>query len=145
MRKHGKLDQNQHVIVDALRRFGYVVQSLASCGQGVPDLLVAKLGRIYLIEVKTPKGKITPQQEDFRQQWPVVIVRSVQDVAAFDAMRHPMPRHAAATMAPAVAPLPPGASATHETGPPVPGPVRAGKTRRRARPSHSPDRSAHVR
>lgn len=79
--KHaGKVDANQKPIVDALRAAGASVQSLASLGKGVPDLLVSK-GQTWLIEVKGPKGKPTPDQEKWIAAWngPVHIVRTVDD------------------------------------------------------------------
>ena len=45
MRKFGKTDANHADIVDALRRVGASVVSLASVGNGVPDLLVGFNGR----------------------------------------------------------------------------------------------------
>jgi len=40
MRRTAKVDANHREIVDALRRIGAGVQSLAGVGNGVPDLLV---------------------------------------------------------------------------------------------------------
>jgi len=46
-----RTDANHVEIVEALRRRGYLVQSLAAVGCGVPDLLVW-CGRWVLLEVK---------------------------------------------------------------------------------------------
>ena len=62
MRKHGRKDGNQDEIVGALRQVGAFVQSLASIGNGCPDLLVAYHGRTFLVEVKADKGKLTPAE-----------------------------------------------------------------------------------
>jgi hypothetical protein len=52
MRK-AKVDDNQKIIVEALRRAGHFVQSLASLGGGCPDLLIgSKHGRWLLLEIK---------------------------------------------------------------------------------------------
>ena len=83
MRKHGKVDHNHREIADALRRLGYQVLSLANCGQGVPDLLIGKYQHLTLVEVKTEKGKLTPQQDEFRKRWPVIVLRSAHDAATF--------------------------------------------------------------
>jgi hypothetical protein len=61
MRRAAKIDANQTAIVDALRAAGATVQSLATVGGGVPDLLVGVRGKTYLLEVKTPKGKRNPK------------------------------------------------------------------------------------
>lgn len=81
MRRAAKVDQNQQEIVDALRAAGASVQSLASLGKGVPDLLCAKDGQCWLIEVKGPDGKLTPDQVRWIGQWkgPVSIVREPDD------------------------------------------------------------------
>lgn len=62
MRKHGRIDRNHVEIVGALRQVGAFVQSLASIGNGCPDLLVAYHGRTFLVEVKADKGKLTPDE-----------------------------------------------------------------------------------
>lgn len=80
----GRTDGNHGDIVDALRRSGALVLSLASLGRGVPDLLIWKPGLGYvLVEVKQPKGTLTEDQERFRAQgWPVRVVRSAEDAIA---------------------------------------------------------------
>ena len=80
MRRAAKVDSNQDAIVDAYRGLGCTVTSLAGLGRGVPDLLVGYRGKLSLVEVKTPKGKLRPMQEEFRKLWPVRVVRSVEEV-----------------------------------------------------------------
>jgi hypothetical protein len=80
MRRAAKVDSNQDAVVDAYRGLGCTVTSLAGLGRGVPDLLVGYRGKLSLVEVKTPKGKLRPMQEEFRKLWPVRVVRSVEDV-----------------------------------------------------------------
>ena len=80
--KHsGKVDANQREIVDALRKCGISVQSLASIGDGCPDLLAADFQRVWVIEVKGPKGSLRPEQEAWINAWrgTVHVVRSVDD------------------------------------------------------------------
>lgn len=67
--KYARTDINQKEIVNALRSVGATVQSLAPVGQGVPDLLVAFRGVHFLIEVKTPTGKLNPIQTAFHANW----------------------------------------------------------------------------
>jgi Holliday junction resolvase len=79
MRTKGRTDANQTVIVETLRAIGASVISLANIGNGCPDLLVGYHGKTYLLEVKTPCGKLTPDQVEFIDRWDgadVVIVRS---------------------------------------------------------------------
>ena len=80
--KHaGKVDLNQAEIVKALRKAGASVLSLSSLGQGVPDLLVGLGSGLWMIEVKGPKGTLTPDQIEFIDAWPhaVHIARTPED------------------------------------------------------------------
>ena len=85
MRKHGKTDSNHPEIVAALRQCGAFVQSLASIGDGCPDLLAAYHGRLYLLEVKADKGKLTADEAAWVGECEriggvaVYVVRSAED------------------------------------------------------------------
>ena len=86
MRKHGRTDANQAAIVKALRKAGASVQSLASVGDGCPDLLVAYRERVFLVEVKDAnqppsKRKLTPEEKWWHETWRsrVYIVESVEE------------------------------------------------------------------
>ena len=80
MRTHGKFDLNQRAIVKVIRQWpGATVVSSANLGAGFSDLILGYRGRTILLEVKGPKGKLTPQQIAFHAAWtgsPVVILRS---------------------------------------------------------------------
>lgn len=78
---HGRIDKNQSSIVDALRRVGASVQSLADVGGGCPDLLVGLRGRNYLMEVKASNKMLNAKQKEWHQTWhgDVHIVRSPED------------------------------------------------------------------
>lgn len=82
-RRAARVDENHGEIVAEFRRLGCAVQSLAGMGQGVPDLLVCMHGRNELVEVKTEKGKLTPDQVKWFEAWPVTVhvVRDALDVA----------------------------------------------------------------
>lgn len=81
MRRRAKVDANHAEIVEAFRRCGWLVMSLAPMGRGVPDLLVQRRGLTCLVEVKGPKGELTAQQRDMAMNgWKFTIVRSVADV-----------------------------------------------------------------
>ena len=64
----------------ALIKAGCTVQVLDN-GDGVPDLLVGRAGRCYLLEVKTAKGKLNPTQVDWHDWWVghKSVVRSIDD------------------------------------------------------------------
>lgn len=76
-----KIDANQPAIVSALRDVGVSVQSLATIGKGCPDIIAAKGERIWLMEIKGAKGKLTPDQVAWIHGWRGVvhIVRGVDD------------------------------------------------------------------
>ena len=54
-------DKNEKEVVDALRKAGCFVYPLDQPF----DLLVTKQGKIFQIEVKMPKGKLTESQIDY--------------------------------------------------------------------------------
>jgi len=80
MRHYGaKRDDNEVEIVNALRAIGASVAHLSS--KGIPDLLVSFKNKLYLMEVKKPKGKLTIDQIKFHESWKgdIHIVRSAQE------------------------------------------------------------------
>jgi len=78
MRLKPRTDANQNEIVTTLRTIGCTVQSLAAIGKGCPDILVAKSGKMWLMELKVKNGKLTNDQETWHSRWKadVHIVRS---------------------------------------------------------------------
>ncbi len=78
-RRAAKRDANEPEIIKALRAAGATVEQLSE--KGVPDLLVGFMGSTYLMEVKTPKGKLTPDQTTWIDLWQgqVHIVRTVEE------------------------------------------------------------------
>lgn len=79
-----RVDRNHAAIVDAFRRLGWSVQSLATIGKGCPDLVIAKPHVTALVEVKAAKGKLTEDQVQWLARWsgPVYVVRTLEDVVA---------------------------------------------------------------
>ena len=80
--KHkNKRDGNEQEIVDCLRAHGLSVVPMDMPA----DLLVGYNRRTWLVEVKMPKGKLTPTQADFYASWQgnETILRSVDDATAF--------------------------------------------------------------
>ena len=80
-RTAARVDSNQAEIVEALRGAGASVQSLATIGKGCPDLVAAKWPHVWMIEVKGPKGKLTPDQVEWIGNWKGVvhIVRTAEE------------------------------------------------------------------
>ena len=70
MRRDAKVDSNQNEIRLAFRKIGASVLSLAPIGKGCPDLLICYRGILYLIEVKTKKGKLKDCQIKWHTDWP---------------------------------------------------------------------------
>lgn len=74
MRRRGKVDANHAAIVAHLKALGCSVQSLASVGGGVPDLLVGRRGVNVLIELKDgskspSERRLTPDQVEWHRRW----------------------------------------------------------------------------
>jgi hypothetical protein len=82
-----KADSNQKAIVDALLAAGARIFDLSGVGGGCPDIAVLKPNKrdVVLMEIKTEKGALKKTQEQTHQDWPIVIVRSVED--ALEAVR----------------------------------------------------------
>jgi len=73
MRYANRIDANQNMIVDALRKAGAVVR-IISQGDGIPDLLVGYKGYTILMEVKdgdkVPSArKLTEAEQKFFNDW----------------------------------------------------------------------------
>lgn len=87
MRRAARIDANQAEIVKALRQAGATVQSLATAGDGVPDLLVGFRRQTVLMEVKDgskpPSARdLTDDQVDWHINWrggALVVVTSVDE------------------------------------------------------------------
>lgn len=85
MRRAAKTDANQPEIVQALRKAGATVHSLAAVGDGCPDLLVGYSAKTALMEVKDgskpPSARqLTPDQMDWHANWRGGTVAIVTDV-----------------------------------------------------------------
>ena len=86
MRYANRIDANQNMIVDALRKAGAVVR-IISQGDGIPDLLVGYKGYTILMEVKdgdkVPSArKLTEPEQKFFDDWRggmLAVVNSVEE------------------------------------------------------------------
>lgn len=76
-----RVDRNQSQIVAALREVGATVTPTHMVGRGYPDISVGFRGNNYLIEIKSPRGKLTPDEIRWHDEWrgQVAIVRTVDD------------------------------------------------------------------
>lgn len=82
----GRTDANHAEIVRALRSAGCSVQSLASVGDGCPDLLIGRAKQNFLLEVKDgsaipSKQRLTHDEINFHTYWSgqVAVVLSVDE------------------------------------------------------------------
>jgi hypothetical protein len=86
VRRAPKIDRNQPEIVEALRKAGAFVQSLAGVADGCPDLLVGYGGATVVMEVKDGKAppsarRLTEDQLKWHGQWrggPLAVVCDVE-------------------------------------------------------------------
>jgi hypothetical protein len=76
-----RTDLNQREIVQALRGVGAWVFPLHMVGHGFPDLLAIYRQRLYLLEVKSERGTLTPDELDWHLRHPgaAVVVRSIDE------------------------------------------------------------------
>lgn len=76
-----KRDGNEAIIFECLRKHGLSVEPISVPG----DALVGYGGRTWLVEVKEPKGTLTPRQTAFYDTWRgnKTILRSIEDATEF--------------------------------------------------------------
>jgi len=91
-----KVDDNQRAVVKALEAHGCRVQSLASVGNGCPDLVVGYRGRLYLLEVKNRDGRglgLTEAEAAWHQRWAgmVAVVDGIDQALLAVGIRKPQP------------------------------------------------------
>jgi hypothetical protein len=81
-----RVDANHGDVIDALRRCGWFCHDSSGAGNGFPDITAARGARLELIEVKGPKGTLTPEQLLFHAEMKakgvtVRILRSADEAA----------------------------------------------------------------
>lgn len=74
MRKRGRTDDNQQLIVKQLRQLGCSVAITSMIGKGFPDLVIGWRGENFLIELKDgskseSKKKLTEDEYKFFNDW----------------------------------------------------------------------------
>ena len=86
MRRAGKIDANQPLIVKALRDAGATVRIVSDVGHGFVDIVVGHRGLNFLMEIKDPARKpserrLTEDERAFHLGWngQVCVVETVED------------------------------------------------------------------
>lgn len=76
-----RVDKNQSAIVDYMREQGAIVEVMHLAKMGFPDLVAFYQGRILLVEVKRPRGKLTKAQKEWHKRAGgyAAIVRSIDE------------------------------------------------------------------
>ena len=64
-----RTDKNQAEIIAGLRELGASIQDLHTVGHGCPDILVAYRWQLYLMEIKSVDGRMTPAEIVWRDNW----------------------------------------------------------------------------
>lgn len=102
MRRGAKVDTTHASVRDGLRALGWSVEDLSHVGGGMPDLLVSigpglpfappaktrgtlcGAGWCCFVEVKSPGGALTPDQQEFawRNRAPIVVAETAEAAAA---------------------------------------------------------------
>lgn len=74
-------DSNHASIVKDLRLLGYQVHEMKSVGGGFPDILVARNGKMALLEIKTEDGELNDKQKQWHSKWEgpeIAVVRTTE-------------------------------------------------------------------
>lgn len=93
MRRAAKVDANQPAMFAQLRGAGLHVVDTSRLGHGFPDAVVSgynlRTDRIeaLLVEIKTPRGTLTPDEREFHAAYPsggpLLVAREAADVLAW--------------------------------------------------------------
>lgn len=83
MKYKRKTDVNHVEIIKELRAANFTVVDLSAVGSGIPDLLVSRNKRTYLVEIKSTTGILNTLQKEFRKSWQgkIYVVRYKTDVS----------------------------------------------------------------
>jgi len=66
----GRVDLNHAAIINGLRQAGIAAHSIASVGDGLPDILAGFRGVCMVLEVKRYKEGPTEAEREFASRWP---------------------------------------------------------------------------
>ena len=87
----GTRDANQSKLVQALEQIpGLDVVDLGAVGDDVPDILIGYMHRNFLVEIKTPTGRLSPGQKEWHINWPGqnAICRTLDDILKVIGLKH---------------------------------------------------------
>ena len=77
----GRVDLSQKPIVDGLRKAGITAHSIATVGDGVPDVVAGWHGVTVLLETKTGNAGLTAAERAWHETWggQVAVVRTPEE------------------------------------------------------------------
>ncbi len=91
MRRAPRTDGNQPEIVAALRKAGWTVMIISGAGENRPDLIIAKAGETWALEIKNPRGynRVSKGQAEWQATWEgkCAVVRSAEEAIAIVSRR----------------------------------------------------------
>ncbi|HUV67174.1 MAG TPA: hypothetical protein VMW24_25015 [Sedimentisphaerales bacterium] len=84
-----KKDANHDEIAEVFRKLGWQWTDTYQLGMGFPDGVISRPGMNILIEVKSEKGTLTPEEKRFQKRFvgPLYYVRSVEEAQVVDALQ----------------------------------------------------------
>ena len=83
MRTAARVDSNHRKLLDLASQLGGFVIETHRLGHGAPDAMVWSIDKHWqAVEIKTARGKLTPDQKNLHRQAPVLIWRTEADVCA---------------------------------------------------------------
>jgi len=89
MRKRARKDMNQDEIVSTFRYLGFTVAITSALGGGFPDIVIAKYGRNWLVEIKNgdlppSERQLTEDEKAFHDKWEgeIFIINSMDEAVA---------------------------------------------------------------
>ena len=76
-----RTDSNHAEICRALRKAGCSIVDLSAVGRGCPDIAVGRMGKTFMLEIKSERGKLNKRQYRFADEWRghLAVVRSVDE------------------------------------------------------------------
>lgn len=83
MRRRGRVDTNHRALLNLAKQLGAFVFDTSGTGSGAPDAFIWTRDKGWAaVEIKAPKGLLTPAQALVHRTVPICIWRSESDVLA---------------------------------------------------------------
>jgi hypothetical protein len=93
MRRIPRKDGNHKTIVDSLKAFA-IVEDMAHCGNGFPDIIVGFREKFFMFEIKdgsltASRKRLTPAEKKFQLKWSEFyhVIESVDDALKIMAVK----------------------------------------------------------